>query len=152
MPLCKWSSEVECSTGDSFDYIADWRHFKDYLPFFVDLKVTSVVEYGPGASYEVTIALGRVGMVTVFDVVEFVKNKRLLLKASRGLRSKISWDLRELPRKTVLTFAFEYEIPPGLVTRASEREAIEKELQEHAENSMRLLKWVLESKTLQSRG
>lgn len=145
MPLSKWNSEVDCALEDAFEYVADWRHFKDFMPFFLDLKVTSAVEYGPGASFETTIALGKVEVVTEFNIVEFVKNKRLLLKAARGLKSKVSWDFKQLPKKILVTYMFEYEIPPGLVTRAYEREAIEKELQEHADNSMKLLKWVLES-------
>lgn len=145
MPLSKWNLEVGCAIEDAFEYVADWRHYKDFIPFFLDLKVTSAVEYGPGTSFETTVALGRVEIVTEFSVVEFLKNKRILLKAFRGVKSKASWDFKQLPGKTLVSFSFEYEIPPGLVTRPSEREAIEKELQEHAGNSMNLLKWVLES-------
>lgn len=145
MPLCKWNSEVDCLVEDAFEHVADWRHLKDFVPFFLDVKVTSAVEYGPGASYETTIIFGKVEVVTEFNVVEFAKNRRILLKASRGLKSRVSWDFGQLARRTIVTFVFEYEIPPGLVTLPSDREAIEKELQEHAENSVKLLKWVLES-------
>jgi len=147
MPVCKWNSEVDCAIEDAFEHVADWRHFKDFIPFFIDLKVTSAVEYGPGTSLETTVALGKVEIVTEFNIVEFAKNKRILLKASRGLKSRVSWDFKQLQRRILVTFIFEYEIPPGLVNRDYEREAIEKELQEHADSSMKLLKWVLESKT-----
>jgi ribosome-associated toxin RatA of RatAB toxin-antitoxin module len=145
MPLSKWNLEVECAIEDAFEYVADWRHYKDFIPFFLDLKVTSAVEYGPGTSFETTVALGKVEIVTEFSVIEFLKNKRILLKAYRGVKSKAAWDFKQVPRKTLVSFSFEYEIPPGLVSRPHEREAIEKELQEHADNSMNLLKWVLES-------
>lgn len=145
MPLCKWNQEVDCAIEDAFEYVADWRHFKDFMPFFLDMKVTSAVEYGPGTSLETTVALGKVEISTEFDIVEFLKDKRILLKSSRGLKAKASWDFKQLQKKILVTFVFEYDIPPGLVNRAYEREAIEKELQEHADNSMKLLKWVLES-------
>jgi len=147
--LCKWNSEVNCTVEDAFEYVADWRHFKDFMPFFLDVKVTSMVEYGPGTALETTIAIGKVQVTTEFDIVEFLKDKRILLKASRGLKAKASWDFKPLAHahKILVTFVFECEIPPGLVTRAYEREAIEKELQDHADSSMKLLRWVLESKS-----
>ncbi|MBU0624303.1 MAG: hypothetical protein KJ672_05600, partial [Candidatus Thermoplasmatota archaeon] len=78
---------------------------------------------------------------------EFLKNKRILYKATRGIKSKISWDFASLGDKTLVSFVFEYEIPPGLVNRDSEKEAIEKELAALAVQSMELLKWVLQSQS-----
>jgi len=122
-------------------------NLKDYMPMFVDLKPVSLVMYGPGLSLETTIVLGKVEMATTLDLVEFLKNKRVMYKSMRGLKSKIIWELKEQPGdKTSLSLSFEYETPPGLVRSDSQREAIEKELEGHANQSMSLLKWVLESK------
>jgi hypothetical protein len=82
------------------------------------------------------------------DLVEFLKNKRIVYKSMRGFKAKLIWELTGLPGdKILLSHTFEYEIPPGLVRRDSEREGIEKELDGHATQSMNLLKWVLESKS-----
>lgn len=145
MPVCRRNVEVNCEPEDAFEYVADWTNYKDFMPMFVDLKPVSLVHYGPGTSLETTIVLGKVEMATSFDIVEFVKGKRILMKATRGIKSKTSWEFSKLGQKTLVSFTFEYEIPPGLVGRDYEREGIGKDLQEHANQSMDLLKWVLET-------
>jgi hypothetical protein len=147
MPVCKWNTPLVCKIEDAFEYIAEWTNFKDFMPMIVDLKPVSLVTYGPGLSLEATIVLGRVEIATTLDLVEFLKNKRIMFKSMRGLRLKIIWELKEQPAdKTLLSSSFDYEIPPGLVRSNTEREAIEKELEGLVNQSMSLLKWVLESK------
>jgi len=148
MPVCKWSTPVTCKIEDAFEYIAEWTNLKDFMPMLVELKPVSLVMYGPGLSLEATMVLGKMEISTSLDLVEFLKNKRIIYKSMRGLRSKIIWELKELPGgRTSLSSSFEYEIPPGLVRSNSEREAIEKELEGLVNQSMNLLKWVLESKS-----
>lgn len=147
MPICKWNTPVACKIEDAFEYIAEWTNLKDFMPMLVELKPVSLVTYGPGLSLEATIVLGKVEISTNLDLVEFLKNKRIMYKSMRGLKSKIIWEMKQLPGdKMLLQYSFEYEIPPGLVRGVSEKEAIEKELEGHANQSMSLLKWVLESK------
>jgi hypothetical protein len=148
MPICKWNTPIACKIEDAFEYIAEWTNLKDFMPMLVDLKPVSLVVYGPGLSLESTIVLGRVEIATTLDLVEFLKNKKIVYKSMRGLRSKIIWELKPLSQdKVLLSYSFEYEVPPGLVNMDSQREAIEKEIEGHANQSMSLLKWVLESKS-----
>jgi ribosome-associated toxin RatA of RatAB toxin-antitoxin module len=149
MPIFKHSHPIPCSIEDAFEYVADWTNLKNFMPMFMDIKPISLVQYGPGTSLETVLVLGKVEIMTTLDLVEFLKNKRILYKATRGIKSKISWDFVPLVDKTLVSFAFEYEIPPGLVNRDSEKEAIEKELAALAVQSMELLKWVLESQSPQ---
>lgn len=152
MPVCKWNNPVACKVEDAFEYIAEWTNLKDFMPMFVELKPVSLVMYGPGLSLEATLVLGKVEISTTLDLVEFLKNKRIMYKSMRGLKAKIIWELKQLPEdKTQLSHSFDYEVPPGLVRRDSEREAIEKELEGHVNQSMSLLKWVLESKSAAAR-
>ena len=145
MPVSKRSLPVACTLEDAFEYVADWNNFKNFMPMLLDIKPVSLVSYGPGTSLETTVVVAKMEIGTTLDIVEFVKNKRILYKAMRGLRSKISWDFDVLGDKMMVSFSYEYEIPPGLVTRDSEKEAIEKDMQARADQSMELLKWVLES-------
>jgi hypothetical protein len=152
MPLFKWNAPVVCKIEDAFEYIAEWTNLKDFMPMFVELKPVSLVEYGPGLSLEATIVLGKLEMSTTLDLVEFLKNKRIVYKSMRSLRAKLIWEMKQLPGdKVLLSHSFEYEIPPGLVRKDYEREAIEKELEGHANQSTSLLKWVLESKSASDR-
>jgi uncharacterized membrane protein len=147
MPIFKNSNPIPCAIEDAFEYVADWTNLKNFMPMFMDVKPVSLVQYGPGTSLETVLVLGKVEVMTTLDLIEFLKNKRILYKATRGIKSKISWDFASLGDKTLVSFVFEYEIPPGLVNRDAEKEAIEKELSALALQSMELLKWVLQSQS-----
>lgn len=147
MPIFKNSNPIPCAIEDAFEYVADWTNLKNFMPMFMDIKPISLVQYGPGTSLETVLVLGKVEVMTTLDLIEFLKNKRILYKATRGIKSKISWDFASLGDKTLVSFVFEYEIPPGLVNRDAEKEAIEKELSALALQSMELLKWVLQSQS-----
>ncbi|MCX6658095.1 MAG: SRPBCC family protein [Euryarchaeota archaeon] len=147
MPIFKHSDPIPCAIEDAFEYVADWTNLKNFMPMFMDIKPVSLVQYGPGTSLETVLVLGKVEVMTTLDLTEFLKNKRILYKASRGIKSKISWDFASIGDKTLISFVFEYEIPPGLVNRDVEKEAIEKELSALAVQSMELLKWVLQSQS-----
>lgn len=147
MPIFKNSNPIPCAIEDAFEYVADWTNLKNFMPMFMDIKPISLVQYGPGTSLETVLVLGKVEVMTTLDLIEFLKNKRILYKATRGIKSKISWDFAPLGDKTLISFVFEYEIPPGLVNRDVEKEAIEKELSGLALQSMELLKWVLQSQS-----
>jgi ribosome-associated toxin RatA of RatAB toxin-antitoxin module len=147
MPLFKRSFPVKCKVEDAFEYVADWKNLLDFMPMLLDTKPTSLVSYGPGTTLDSTVVLAKMEVPTSFDLVEFVKNKRIMYKSMRGIRSKLSWDFSQGEGKMLVTLTFEYEIPPGIVTKGSELEAIEKDMQERANQSTELLKWVLESRT-----
>jgi hypothetical protein len=147
MPVSKRNIPVICTIEEAFEYVADWSNFKNFMPMFVDIKPVSMVAYGPGTSLETVMVISKTEIVSTLDLVEFTKNKRIMFRATRGIRSKLSWDFSQLPGKVLITYSLEYEIPDGLVRRDSEKEAIEKELDDYASQSVELLKWVLESQS-----
>ncbi len=147
MPVSKRNIPVICTVEEAFEYVADWSNFKNFMPMFVDIKPVSMVAYGPGTSLETVMVISKTEIVSTLDLVEFTKNKRIMFRATRGIRSKLSWDFSQLPGKVLITYSLEYEIPDGLVRRDSEKEAIEKELDDYASQSVELLKWVLESQS-----
>jgi hypothetical protein len=145
MPICKRSLQVACRVSEAFEHVADWNNFRDFMPMLLNVRPISFVSYGPGTSLEASVVLARIEVDTTLDLVEFVKDRRILYKSARGIKSKISWDFSELEGKTLITYSFEFEIPPGLVTKGSELESIEKDMQERVNESTQLLKWVLET-------
>jgi hypothetical protein len=147
MPISKRNLPVACTIEEAFEYVAEWSNLRNFMPMFVDIRPVSMVAYGPGTSLETVMVISKTEIVSTLDLVEFVKNKRILFKATRGIRSKLSWDFLQLPDKVLVTYAFEYEIPDGLVRRETEKAAIEKELDDYASQSMELLKWMLESQS-----
>lgn len=145
MHTAKERLAVQCKIEDAFEYVADWHNFVNFLPLFLNLKPTSLVEYGPGSSLEATLVVGRLQISTELDTVEFQKNKRLVVKASRGVRIKLVWEFKDVGGKVLVSFDFDYEVPPALVLNQTERESVEKDLDATVAKSMELLKWILES-------
>ncbi|MEM2892193.1 MAG: SRPBCC family protein [Thermoplasmata archaeon] len=146
MPVSKRSLPIACRIEDAFERLADWTNYKNFMPMLMDIKPISLVTYGPGTSLEAVLVAARMEIVTTFDLVEFQKNRRIVFKAARGLRSKFSWDLSQLPGgKTLVTYTFEYEFPPGLAVSASDKEAMEKDMQSRVDQSVEMLRWVLEA-------
>ena len=145
MPVSKRTLPVACRLEDAFEHVADWTNLKNFMPMLVDLKPTSLVTYGPGTSLQATVVLAKLEISTTFDLVEFVKNKRISYKATRGIRSKLSWDFAPYGDKVLVTYIYEYEIPPGLALKGSDMEAVQKDMQERTDQGMDLLKWVLEA-------
>jgi hypothetical protein len=146
MPAIKRRASVACKIGDAFEYVADWKNFSNYIPMFVDIEATSLVQYGPGTSLDMIMMLGtRVQMKTTLDIVDFAKNKRIVYKSSRGIRTKSTWDFRDIGGKVLITFDFYFEIPPTMTVRDDEKEAVSKDIEQAWGKSLDMLKWILES-------
>lgn len=148
MPLlmisCRRRLSVASRIEDAFEYVADWKNFQSFLPMFSNLEPTSFVQYGPGTSLDATLALGKVSVRTTLDITEFVKNRKMVIKATKGVRLRLDWEFKDIGGRVLITLSFEYDLPSGLAFRADQKDALEKELQESACRSMELLRWVLE--------
>ena len=146
MPTIKRRASISCRVEDAFEYVADWRNFSNYIPMFVDLEATSLVQYGPGASLDLTMLLGnKVQMRTTVDFTDFVKNRRIVLKSMRGVRTKTSWDFRDIGGKALVTLDFEFDLPATMSLREDERLALARTIEDAWGKSLDMLKWILES-------
>lgn len=146
MVAIKRTASISSRPEDAFEYVADWRNFSNYVPMFADMSATSLVQYGPGTSVDLTMLFGdRVEMRTTLDIVEFLKNQRLVFKSSRGVRTKIAWTFKELGGKTLVSLDFEFELPPTMGIREAEKQALAKTMEEAWGKSLEMLRWILES-------
>jgi ribosome-associated toxin RatA of RatAB toxin-antitoxin module len=141
----KRRASVACSVDDAFEYVADWSNIKNFMPIILNVEPTSVVRYGPGASFDVTIALGTLEVKTSLDVTEFVKNRKVTLKTTKGVRLRVTWEFKDIGDNVLITLDFDYDLPSGLAFRKDQKDALEKDLEDAATRSLELLKWVLES-------
>lgn len=146
MVAIKRTASISSRPEDAFEYVADWRNFSNYVPMFADMSVASLVQYGPGTSVELTMLFGdRVEMRTALDIVDFIKNQRLVFKSSRGVRTRIAWTFKEFGGKTLVALDFEFELPPTLNIREDEKQALARTMEEAWGKSLEMLKWILES-------
>lgn len=148
MGSLKRSIAVKCSLQKAFDYVADWNNLKSFISNILDMKPISFVQYGPGAAFETTYKVKRAEIPTTLEIVDFVRDKRMFLKSTRGLKVKQGWEFKEASEGIMIEFSLEYELPPSLSRSESDRIAIEKEFDNSATKSLQLLKWILESSTM----
>jgi ribosome-associated toxin RatA of RatAB toxin-antitoxin module len=148
MPAIKRRATVSSPLEDAFEYVANWRNFSNYIPMFVDMEASSLVQYGPGTSLDLTMLLGdKVQMKTSLDIVDFVKNQRLVFKSSRGLKSKTTWNFKDAGGDVLITLDFEFELPPTMTIRDDEKQALARTIEDAWGRSLEMLKWILESRS-----
>ncbi len=147
MPAIKRRASISSRVEDAFEYVADWRNFSNYLPMFVDMEATSLVQYGQGTSLDLTMLLGdKVQMRTTVDITDFVKNRRIVLKSMRGVRTKTAWEFRDIGGKALVTLDFEFEMPATMNIREDEKRALARTIEDAWGKSLDMLKWALESR------
>ncbi|MEW5748692.1 MAG: SRPBCC family protein [Candidatus Thermoplasmatota archaeon] len=146
MVAIKRTATIASPQEDAFEYVADWRNFPNYVPMFTDMSVSSLVQYGPGTSVDLTMLFGdKVEMRVALDIVDFLKNQRVVFKSSRGLRTRIAWTFKESGDKTLVTLDFDFEMPPTMNLREAEKLALAQTMEEAWGKSLDMLKWILES-------
>ncbi|HIJ16993.1 MAG TPA: SRPBCC family protein [Thermoplasmata archaeon] len=147
MPAIKRRASVTSRVDDAFEYVAEWRNFSNYIPMFVDIEATSLVQYGPGTSLDLTMLLGnKVQMKTTLDIVDFLKNERVVFKSSQGIRTKTTWGFKDIGGKVLITLDFEFEMPATMNIREDEKLALSRSIEDAWGKSLDMLKWILESK------
>jgi|GEM_PF-1900278 len=148
MPAIKRKASIASRVEDAFEYVADWHNFSNYIPMFVDMEATSLVQYGPGTSLDLTMLLGnKVQMRTAIDITDFVKNQRIVFKSMRGVRTKTTWQFKDIGGKALVTLDFEFELPATMSLREDERMALAKTIEDAWGKSLDMLKWILESQS-----
>jgi ribosome-associated toxin RatA of RatAB toxin-antitoxin module len=146
MISCKRRVSVDCGVEDAFEYVADWHNYKAFMPMFSGMDPTSLVQYGVGTSLDTTVSIGKVEIRTTLDITEFLKNSRIVVKATKGFRLRAQWEFKDLGGKVLITHDFDYDLPSGLSFRADQKEALEKDVECAACRSLELLKWLLENR------
>lgn len=152
MISCRRRFSVDSRVEDAFEYVADWKNFRSFLPMFSNMEPNSLIQYGPGTSLDATMAIGNVQVRTTLEITEFVKNRRIVIKTMKGVRLRLEWEFREIGGGVLITFGFEYDLPPGLAFRPDQKEALERDTEEAACRSMELLRWVLEHRPRRDSG
>jgi len=142
---------IRCPVDKAFDYISDWRNLKSFMSNILDIEPVTYVQYGPGAAFDTVFKVGGANIPTTLEVQEFVRDQRLILRSRQGLKVLGGWEFKPTTNGTSITFSLQYELPPGLVRTAKDKELIEKDFSEAASQSLQLLKWVLESPTIKGK-
>jgi hypothetical protein len=55
------------------------------------------------------------------------------------------WDFRDIGGKVLITFDFNFEVPPTMTFRQEEMETVARDIEQAWGKSLDMLKWILES-------
>ena len=149
MALTKHSMVIKCTVDKAFDYVADWQNLKSFTSNILDINPVSYVQSGPGAAFDTTFKVGGANILTTLEVLEFVRDKRIMLRSRHNLKIVAGWEFKQVKDGTNVSFSMQYEIPAGFVRSDRDRSSMEKEFDDAATQSLQLLKWVLASSTSQ---
>lgn len=146
----KHSVTIKCPLDMAFDYVSDWRNLKSFMSNILDINPISFVQSGPGAAFDTTFKIGGANTLTTLEVLELVRDKRLLLKSRQGLKILGGWEFKSVKDGTNIIFSLQYELPSGYARNERDKALIEEDFDAAAGQSLQLLKWVLESQSSQS--
>lgn len=139
---------IRCPVDKAFDYVTDWQNLKSFLSIIIEISPISFVQSGPGAAFDTVFKLGGANIPTTLEVLEFVRDKKMILKSRQGLKMEGGWEFRTAPEGTIISFSIQYELPPGLARTDRDRQLVEKDFDDSAMQSLQLVRWILESRTL----
>ncbi|HEX2698180.1 MAG TPA: SRPBCC family protein [Anaerolineales bacterium] len=108
-----------------FDLIYDPNNLPEIWSSMLEIK--NVKESNLGG-YDYTWAYKMSGMhfEGKSQVMEFLTNRRLVMKSSKGIDGMTTWDFqRDGDEETHLLFEMEYEVPASLLNRHVEKAVIE---------------------------
>jgi uncharacterized membrane protein len=102
-----------------FAYMADPHNLPEIWPSMVEVKN---VEPNPKGGYNFgwVYKMGGMHFDGASDTIEFINNKHLVTKSTKGIESKFTWDYETVKDKTQLTLEIEYTVPMLLIGKFAE--------------------------------
>jgi len=140
---------IKCPVDKAFTYVTDWQNMKSFMSNILDINPVSFVHSGPGAAFDTTFKVGGANILTTLEVAEMVRDKKMTLKSRQGLKIVGVWEFKPSKDGTGITFTLQYELPVGYISNEHDKILVEKDFEGAANQSLQLLKWILESRTSQ---
>jgi uncharacterized membrane protein len=113
------SAVAEVPVDVAFDYIDDHRTVPDWMFGVVRFEPVSDQIHGLGAKFDATMRVGPKNLDSRVEIVEWDRNKAIVLSSISGFCTSSSWRFAELENEqTRLDVVFGYELPGGLAGRA----------------------------------
>lgn len=102
-----------------FSYMADPRNLPEIWPSMVEVKNVEPGIYG-GYNFEWVYKMGGMRFDGASDTIEFVDNKHLVTKSTKGIESRFTWDYETIKDETQLSLEIEYTVPVLLIGKFAE--------------------------------
>src|SRR5579883_1820496 len=97
-----------------FEAISDVRRARTWLEGFSQFDLLPGPERGRGARVRAAGNLLGFSIETILEIVEYTPPTRLVSRSRAPIRSQTTWELKEIPGGTLVTYTGEYHLPLAL--------------------------------------
>jgi uncharacterized membrane protein len=103
-----------------FDLLCDPRNLPEIWPNFIEIRDVKASTLG-GYDYGWVYKMSGVRLEGASRIIEFLTNRRMVMKSVKGLESMLTLDLQGDGEESHLLLEMEYEIPASLLGGRSEQ-------------------------------
>ncbi len=117
--------QIKAPANKVFELIQDPNKLPEIWPNWIEIKNIKETTIG---GYDYSWAYNMLGerFEGRTQVMEYLTNRRLVTKCSKGIKSMLTWDIHEDGNERChLTFDMEYEIPSSLLSQHPEQLVLE---------------------------
>ncbi len=129
-----------------FAFLHDPHHLPDIWPSMVQVKNIQLNALG-GYDFEWTYKMGGMHFDGASQCTEWIQNKRIVTKSTKGIESRFVWEYATEGENTRLSVEIEYKIPIPLIGKLAENIIVKQNVHE-ADNLLNNLKDRMEMETL----
>ncbi|MCD5421074.1 MULTISPECIES: SRPBCC family protein [Rhodococcus] len=101
----------------AFSYVDDYRNVPDWMFGVARFQPVGEQVSGLGAVYDSTMRIGPKDLDSRVEVVEWERNRVIVLDSIAGFRAASSWTFTDLGDATRLDVDFGYRLPGGIAGR-----------------------------------
>jgi uncharacterized membrane protein len=107
-----------------FDLISDPHHLTEIWPNFIEVRDVKPSNLG-GYDYSWAYKMSGVRIDGKSQIIEFLTNRRIVMKAVKGFENMLTFDLQSDGEESHLLLEMDYEIPAALLEGRSEQMIVE---------------------------
>lgn len=121
---------IHAPTNKVFAFMLDPHNLTEIWPSMVEVKNVQANPKG-GFDFGWVYKMGGMHFDGASETIEFILNKHLVTKSTKGIESKFTWNYETVNGETLLTVDIEYKVPvpllgkiaEAILTKQNEREA-----------------------------
>ena len=144
MPRTSATTDIQASSQEIFDFLADYRNIGRIQPQFASVKLAGEVERGVGAVMELQGRFHGIPMDVKSRIITFTPPRRIVSISEGTVLSRNAWELEELgtdPPSTRVSFIVDYKVggPLGKVFTGIASSLFHREIEALTSESLRRL-------------
>ncbi len=102
-----------------FSFMNDPHNLPEVWPSMVEVKNVKQNADG-GYNFEWVYKMAGVHFDGASETIEFIKDRRIVTRSTKGIESKFTWDYEARGNSTILNVETEYKIPIPLIGKLAE--------------------------------